>query len=184
MIALLHLKHALNESEKAVIQRWGETPAGQFFSGQAYFENHHPCDAATPIKLRRLLGEEGEEEQPKQTINVAVELKLMKPQELSRVMVDNPGRFKAIAHYTDSRRLENVRTKLVEAAKEVGINLKQTFAKEGKDLSRNAGRYVHSRQFNRLRGSIVRQRAIFGTLKREVGRKAKCHRLSCAPSAR
>jgi IS5 family transposase len=40
--------------------------------------------------------------------------------------------------------LEIARTKLVAAAKEAGIALKQTFAKEGKALSRKAGRYAHA----------------------------------------
>ena len=79
---------------------------------------------------------------------------------------------KAIAHPTDSRLLETARTKLVEEAKEVGIDLKQTFAKEGKDLTRKAGRYAHARQFKRMRRAIKRQSTIVGRLQREVDRKA------------
>lgn len=71
-----------------------------------------------------------------QTINVAVELELIKPQELNRVIVDSTVQEKAIAHPTDSRLLETARTKLVEAAKGARIALKQTFAKEGEQLSR------------------------------------------------
>jgi hypothetical protein len=33
MEALLYLKHAFNESDEDVIQRWGETPTWQYFSG-------------------------------------------------------------------------------------------------------------------------------------------------------
>ena len=75
-----------------------------------------------------------------QTINVAVELKLIQPQELTRVIVDSTVQHKAIAHPTDSRLLETARVKLVDAAKDAGIHLKQTFAKEGKELGRKAGR--------------------------------------------
>ena len=172
MIALLYLKHAFNESDEGVVERWGETPTWQFFSGQAYFEHHRPCDATTLVKFRQLLGEEGVEELLAQTINVAVELKLIKSQELTRVIVDSTVQHKAIAHPTDSRLLETARAKLVEAAKEVGIDLKQTFAKEGKDLTRKAGRYAHARQFKRMRRAIKRQRTIVGRLQREVDRKA------------
>ena len=66
------------------------------------------------------LGEEGVEELLAQTINVAVDLKLIKPQELTRVIVDSTVQHKAIAHPTDSRLLETARTKLVEEAKEGG----------------------------------------------------------------
>ena len=160
MVSLLYLKHAFNESDEGVVDRWGETPTWQFFSGQAYFEHQRPCDATTLVKFRQLLGEEGVEELLAQTINVAVELKLIKPQELSRVIVDSTVQHKAIAHPTDSRLLETARVKLVEAAKGAGIDLKQTFAKEGKELGRKAGRYAHARQFKRMRraiGQAVRQ---------------------------
>jgi len=44
------------------------------------------------------------------------------------VIVDSTVQYKAIAHPTDSRLLETARVKLVEATKEAGIDLKQTFA--------------------------------------------------------
>ncbi|WP_341647269.1 IS5 family transposase [Thauera sp. SDU_THAU2] len=172
MIALLYLKHAFNESDEGVVARWADTPRWQFFSGCAYYEDRQPCDATTLVKFRQLLGEEGVEELLAQTINVAVELKLIKPQELARVIVDSTVQHKAIAHPTDSRLLETARVKLVEAAKDAGIDLKQTFAKEGNELGRKAGRYAHARQFKRMRRVIKRQRTIVGRLQREIERKA------------
>jgi IS5 family transposase len=136
MIALLYLKHAFNDSDEGVVARWADTPRWQFFSGCAYYEDRQPRDGTTLVKFRQLLGEEGVEELLAQTINVAIELKLIKPQELSRVIVDSTVQHKAIAHPTDSRLLETARLNLVQAAKETGIDLKQTFAKEGRDLSR------------------------------------------------
>src|SRR5690554_4019925 len=171
MISLLYLKHAFNESDEGVVQRWVDTPRWQFFSGQSYYEDRQPCDATTLVKFRKLLGEDGVEELLAQTINVAVELKLIKPQELSRVIVDSTVQHKAITHPTDSRLLETARVKLVEAAKGAGIDLKQTFAKEGKELGRKAGRYAHARQFKRMRRAIKRQRTIVGRLQREIERK-------------
>ena len=172
MIALLYLKHAFNESDEGVVARWADTPRWQFFSGCAYYEDRPPCDATTLVKFRQLLGEEGVEELLAQTINVAVDLKLIKPQELTRVIVDSTVQHKAIAHPTDSRLLETARVKLVEAAKDAGIDLKQTFAKEGRELNRKAGRYAHARQYKRMRRAIKRQRTIVGRLQREVQRKA------------
>lgn len=172
MISLLYLKHAFNESDEGVVQRWAETPTWQLFSGRAYFEHRRPCDATTLVKFRRLLGEEGVEELLAQTINVAVELGLIQPQELKGVAVDTTVQPKAVAHPTDSRLLETARDKLVEAAKEAGIALKQTFAKEGKALSRKARRYAHARQFARMRRAIKRQRTIVARLQREIERKA------------
>ncbi len=145
MISLLYLKHAFNESDEGVVARWADTPRWQFFSGQSYYEDRLPCDATTLVKFRQLLGEEGVEELLAQTINVAVELKLIKAQELNRLIVDSTVQEKAIAHPTDSQLLETARTKLVEAAKTTGIALKQTFAKEGEQLSRQAARLARAR---------------------------------------
>lgn len=171
MIALLYLKHAFNESDEGVVDRWGETPTWQFFSGQAYFEHRRACDATTLVKFRRLLGDEGVEELLAQTINAAVEMGLIAKSELSRVIVDSTVQEKAIAHPTDSRLLEVARDKLVQAAKDAGIALKQTFVKEGTQLSRKATRYAHAKQFRRMRKAIGRQRTVLGCLIREVERK-------------
>ena len=171
MIALLYLKHAFNESDEGVVDRWGETPTWQFFSGQAYFEHHRPCDATTLVKFRQLLGDEGVEELLAQTVNVAVELQLIQRQALKQVIVDSTVQHKAIAHPTDSKLLETARFKVVEAAKAEGIELKQTYAKEGQLLGYKAGRYAHARQFKRMRKVIKRQRTIVGRLQREVARK-------------
>jgi IS5 family transposase len=71
----------------------------------------------------------------------------------------------------DSRLLEIARAKVVQAAKRVGIALKQTFVQEGKELRRKAGGYAHAKQFKRLRRTVKRQRTILGIVLREIGRK-------------
>ena len=148
MVSLLYLKHAFNESDEDVVQRWGETPTWQYFSGQEYFEHRLPCDPTLLVKFRKLLGEEGVEELLARTIEVAVTLKLIAKKELSRITVDSTVQEKAIAYPTDSKLLETARVKLVEAAKERGIELKQTYAKEGQLLGYKAGRYAHARHLS------------------------------------
>lgn len=88
------------------------------------------------------------------------------------MIVDSTVQHKAVAHPTDSRLLEVERAKLVEAAKDAGIALKQTFAKEGQQLNHKAGCYAHARQFKRMRRAIKRQRTIVARLQREIERKA------------
>ena len=171
MVSLLYLKHAYNESDEGVVERWAETPTWQYFSGMDYFEHRFPCDATLIGKFRKLIGEDGVEELLAQTIAVAVNLKAISRKALETVVVDSTVQPKAIAHPTDSRLLEVARQKLVEAAKAAGIELKQTFAKEGKQLTRKAGGYAHARQFRRLRKPINRQRTIVGRLAREIERQ-------------
>ena len=78
----------------------------------------------------------------KSTIETAVQIKVVKPAEFERVIVDTTVREGAIAHPVDSRLLEIARHKVVSAARRAGIVLKQTFTKESKALRRKAGGYA------------------------------------------
>ena len=91
---------------------------------------------------------------------------------LATLLVDSTVQEKAVAHPTDSKLLETARAKLVQVAQGAGIELKQTFAKEGRLLGFKAGRYAHARQFKRMRGVIKRQRTVVGRLVREIEHKA------------
>ena len=171
MASLLYLKHANNLSDEAVVERWSENVVWQYFSGMDYYEPRLPCDATHIGRFRTAIGEAGVEELLKATIDAAVQTKAIKPAEFERVIVDSTVQEKAIAHPVDSRLLEIARHKVAQSAKNVGIELKQTFAKEGKELRRRAGGYAHAKQFRRMKKVVNRQRTILGILLREVGRK-------------
>jgi IS5 family transposase len=170
MASLLYLKHSFNLSDEELVVRWSENVLWQFFSGQAYYEHRLPCDATQIGRFRRDLGEAGMELLLKATIDTAVAIKAVKPNDLERVIIDTTVQEKAIAHPVDSRLLEIARHKVVSAAKRAGIKLKQTFAKEGKELRRKAGGYAHAKQFKRLRKVVKRQRTIVGIVMRQVRR--------------
>jgi len=171
MVALLYLKHAYNESDESLVERWAQDVYFQFFSGQVYFEPRLPCDPAQISRFRRVLGEAGVEQLLKTTIEAAVAMGAVKRTEFERVIVDSTVQSKAIAHPTDSRLLEVAREKIARLAKRAGIQLKQTHQHEGRTLRRRAGGYAHAKQFKRLRAVLKRQRTILGRLLREVRRK-------------
>ena len=171
MSSLLYLKHAFNLSDEDVVSRWAENVVWQYFSGQTYYEPKLPCDATQIGRFRTAIGEAGVEELLKATIDAAVTTKVIRPHEFERVIVDTTVQEKAIAHPVDSRLLEIARYKVIQAAKAAGIALKQTFAKEGKELRRKAGGYAHAKQFKRLRRTVKRQRTILGIVLREIDRK-------------
>jgi IS5 family transposase len=170
MVSLLYLKHAYDESDEGLCERWSETPSWQYFSGLDYFENRLPCDPTVLVKFRKLIGEEGVEELLSYTIAAAQNMKFVSKTQMETVVVDSTVQHKAVAHPTDSRLLEVARHKLVELAKECGLSLKQTFVKEAKQLTRRAGGYAHAKQFRRMRKVINRQRTIVGRLSREIER--------------
>jgi IS5 family transposase len=170
MVALLYLKHAFNLSDEELCERWSENVVWQFFSGMAYYEPRLPCDATQIGRFRRVLGEAGVEQLLKSTIEASVSMGVVKKSEFERIIVDTTVQEKAIAHPTDSRLLEIARHKVASSAKRCGIALKQTFAKEGKELRRKAGGYAHAKQFRRLRRTIKRQRTILGALMRNAQR--------------
>ena len=171
MVSLLYLKHAFNLSDEELVERWAENIVWQFFSGQDYYSPSLPCDATQIGRFRRALNEAGVEALLAKTIETAVSLGAIKKSEFEHIIVDTTVQEKAIAHPTDSRLLDVARRKIVLVAKRAGIQLKQTFEREGKTLCRRAGGYAHARQFKRLRSIIRRQKTILGRVLREVERK-------------
>ena len=156
MSALLYLKHAFNLSDVELVERWAVNVVWQY-SDQSYYEPRLHCDATQVGRFRKAICEAGVEELLKATIDTAVTTKAVCPAEFERVIVDSTVQENAIAHPVDSGFLEIARSKVVRAAKFAGITLKQTFAKEGKELRRKAGGYNHAKQFKCLRCTIKRQ---------------------------
>ena len=171
MMGLLYLKHAYNESDESVCERWAQDVYFQFFCGEEYFQPRLPCDPTNLVRFRQTLGEAGVEELLAATIAAAVRMKAVTPVEFERVIVDTTVQEKAIAYPTDSRLLEVARARLVQLAQRAGLGLKQTYEREGKRLRRRAGGYAHAKQFRRLRGVLKRQRTVLGRLLRDIERK-------------
>ena len=127
-----------------MIQRWGESPIWQYFSGKEYFEHQWPYDPTQLGRFLKALGEEGVEELFARTMEVPFTFKLIDKKELTRVIVDSTLQEKAVAHPTDSKLLETARSKVHEIAKANGIELKKTYAKAGQPLGYEAGHYAHA----------------------------------------
>lgn len=172
MLGLLYLKHAYNLSDEAVCKRWLENPYFQYFCGEVFFQTRLPCDPTSLTRYRNHLDEAGVEEMLAQTIEAAKQLKAVKKPDLKRIIVDTTVQEKNVAYPTDSRLLEVAREKLVEAAREEGIVLRQSYARVGPRLALQAGRYAHARQYKRMRRCIKKQRTIVGRLVRDIIRKS------------
>lgn len=90
---------------------------------------------------------------------------------LSRVSVDTTVVEKNIAHPTDARLYEKARAKLVGLAKDLDIDLRQTYARKAPRLAQQIGRYTHARQFKRMRKALRTLRGYAGRVMRDVRRR-------------
>ena len=69
---------------------------------------------------------------------MAIEIGLIKPEELKKLVVGSTVMPKATSLPTDSKLLKTNRDKLVQVAEANGIALKQTFEREGEYLNNKA----------------------------------------------
>jgi IS5 family transposase len=172
MAALLYLKHAYALSDEDVVERWCENPYWQHFSGEKYFRHELPCDPSSLVRWRARIGEAGCEWLLAQTIEAARSAGVIKRGSLDEVVLDTTVQPKAIAHPTDSRLLNRAREQLVDAAKDAGIQLRQSYARVGPAAEQQAGRYAHARQYRRMQREIRKLRTWLGRVMRDVQRKA------------
>jgi len=173
MVGLHYLKHAFNESDESVVERWLENPYWQRFCGFTHMQHQPPIHPTSMTKWRQRLGEEKMAELLKQTIEVAVRDRHLPARELRHVNVDTTVQEKNITHPTDSKLLLKAIVKLSKAAKQGGIALRQSYVRVGKRASVKASRYAHAKQFRRMRREIRRLRTYVGRLIRDIERKCQ-----------
>ena len=56
MVGLHYLKHAYNESDESIIERWIENPYWQYFCGYEYMQHGFPIHPTSMVKWRRRVG--------------------------------------------------------------------------------------------------------------------------------
>ena len=105
MVELQHPKHVFTESDEDVIQRCGETPTLQYFSGNEYFEHQWPCDQPQLGRFHKAWGDERVEELLALTVEETVTLNLIAKKKLTRLIVDITVRKNAVADFTDRKQI-------------------------------------------------------------------------------
>lgn len=173
MVGLHYLKHAYNESDESVVARYVENPYWQYFCGSEYFEHDMPLDPTSLVKWRKRVGAEGMEKLLRETIESGKREKLIKKRHLSKVNVDTTVQEKAIAFPTDARLYEKMRKRLVRAAKERGVELRQSYKRLGKLALQKQGRHSHARQMRRARRETKRLKTYLGRVMRDIQRKVE-----------
>ena len=172
MVGLHYLKHAFNESDDSVVERFLENPYWQYFCGFEYFQHHLPLDYTSLVKWRNRVGPEGLEKLLGETIEVAKRQKLIKRTHLDKVNVDTTVQEKAVAFPSDARLYQKMRVRLVREAKKRGIALRQSHERLGKKTLARQGRYAHARQMKRAARETRRLKTYLGRVMRDIRRKA------------
>ncbi len=131
LVALHYLKYQHDLSDEAVVQQWIENPYWQHFSGEQFFQHERPIDPSSMTRWRQRLGEAGAEAMLKETIQTGLRMKVIKPTPLQRVNVDTTVQTKAVRFPTDARLYNRARERLVKAARQSGIQIKQSYERVG-----------------------------------------------------
>jgi len=172
MVALHYLKFMHDLSDQEVVAAWVENPYWQYLSGMKWFEHDLPIDSSSMTRWRKRIGEAGAEELLKETIEAGLKLKAIKPSQLKRVNVDTTVMEKDVRFPTDARLYDRAREKLVKAAKERGLQLRQNYNRTSKHLLAQQSRYAHARQMKRARKCMLKLKTILGRVIRDIERKA------------
>ena len=171
MVGLHYLKHAYDESDESVVEKFLENPYWQHFCGFEYFQHELPIDPSSMTRWRKRIGSDGVEKLLKETIETAKREKLLKRVDVDRVNVDTTVQEKAIAFPTDARLYHKARRRLVKEAKRLGINLRQSYKRLSKRAFIKQSRYAHAKQFKRARRETRRLRTYLGRVIRNIRRQ-------------
>jgi IS5 family transposase len=149
VVSLQYLKYTYNLSDDDVVEGWVENPYWQYLSGMQFFEHKPPINPSSMTRWRKRIGETGAEELLKETIAAGLKLKVVKPHQLKRVNVDTTVQEKDIRFPTDARLYYRARQRLVVAAKQRDLPLRQNYNRNAKQLLAQQSRYAHARQMKR-----------------------------------
>ena len=170
MVALHYLKYTHNLSDEEVVACWVENPYWQYFSGMKWFEHDVPIDPSSMTRWRKRIGEAGAEGLLRETLEAGLRIKAVKPHQLKRVNVDTTVQEKEIRFPTDARLYDRARQRLVDAAKDRGISLRQNYNRKSKHALYMQSRYAHAQQMQRARRCTRKLKTYLGRVIRDIER--------------
>ena len=98
MVGLHYLKHAFNESDESLLERWVENPYWQYFCGYETMQHDVPLHSTSLTKWRQRVGAEKLAELIQETISLALSEQQITQRELAQVIVDTTVQEKNIAY--------------------------------------------------------------------------------------
>jgi IS5 family transposase len=171
MAGLAILKHTYNLSDEVVCELWIENPYYQYFCGEEFFQHRLRLDRSSMTNWRNRMGDERLQALLQESLAVATRTGAMKPGDLARVIVDTTVQPKNITFPTDAKLLNRAREKLVKLAKQLGVELRQSYTRVGKFALIQHQRYAHAKQFKRANRALRKLKTYLGRVIRDIARK-------------
>lgn len=171
MVGLHYLKHLYRLSDEEVVRQWVENPYWQHLCGSKYFEHELPIHPTSMTRWRKKIAAAGAEQLLMETIAAGLELKVVRPQDLQRVVVDTTVQEKAVAYPTDAKLYDDMRRKLVRLAQADGLVLRQSYAHVGKHMLAAVGRSARGRHKAGIRKHTKKLKTYLGRVMRDIERK-------------
>ena len=184
MVGLLILKHLRNVSDEQVVEQFKENAYYQYFCGMESFTTVAPCASSELVHFRHRIGESGTELILKESIrvNLAIEdVRRRKEDERDgrdgrgrerdedkTAFIDSTVQEKNITFPTDSKLLNKIVDFFHNVAKGEGIRVRQSYAREMKELKRVQRFRGKSHSAKKVRKADRRMRTIAGRLVREL----------------
>jgi IS5 family transposase len=173
MAGLLFLKDLKGLSDEEVCEVWRENPYFQYFCGEEFFQHRLPVEPPSLSIFRKRIGQKGEERLLQETIKLGLKTGAVTARDLLKVNVDTTVQEKAIRFPTDTQLCHKAREELVKAAKDYGIDLRQSYARKSKRAVFMTNRYMAARQMNRGRKMAKTVRNYLGRVMRDIERAAQ-----------
>jgi len=161
------LRRMFDESDESILDRWVENPYWQYFCGELYFQHEPPFDRTELIKFRNRIGEEGSE----QLLKMSVQLFPRKEVQENEVLIDTTVQEKNITFPTDVKLQKKIIEKFRKIADKEGIELRQTYKRELKQLMIDQRFHSHPRRRKKARAAARRIKVIAGRVVRDIDRK-------------
>jgi IS5 family transposase len=171
MAGLAILKHTFDLSDEELCARWVENPYFQYLCGEEFFRHELPFDRSSMTRWRQRMGEERIAALLQESLSVAVRTGAMKPQDVRRVIVDTTVQPKNVMFPTDAKLIHRARERLVGLAHKVGLDLRQSYVRVGKQALIRHQRYAHAKQFKRANRALRRLRTYLGRTIRDISRQ-------------
>jgi len=156
-----------DEGDESIRNRWVENPYWQYFCGEVYFQHEPPFDRTELIKFRKRIGEKGSE----QLLKISVQLFPWKEVQEDEVLLDTTVQKKNITFPTDVKLQKKIIEKCRKIGNKEGIELRQTYKRELKQLMIDQRFHSHPRRKKKARAAARWIKVITGRIFRDIDRK-------------